>query len=102
MRASNEGCPIFHAFFKREWSRLPFTARIERALSECARSASKKGTWPLPLILLRPRIRALREHGEHPSRSCLLWLNLYIDKRWHTIRPLLIRHPQLKPIGPLL
>jgi hypothetical protein len=27
---------------------LPSTARIERALSECARSASKKGTWPLP------------------------------------------------------
>ena len=33
----------------REWPRLPFTARIERALSECARSASKKGTWPLSI-----------------------------------------------------
>ena len=32
----------------REWPRLPFTARIERAHSYCARSASKKGTWPLP------------------------------------------------------
>jgi hypothetical protein len=33
----------------REWPRLPFTARIERAHSDRARSASKKGTWPLPL-----------------------------------------------------
>ena len=32
-------------------ARLPFTARIERAHSYRARSASKKGTWPLPLIL---------------------------------------------------
>jgi hypothetical protein len=32
----------------REWSRLPFTARIERAPFHRARSASKKGTWPLP------------------------------------------------------
>ena len=31
-----------------EWPRLPFTARIGRAPSERARSASKKGTWPLP------------------------------------------------------
>jgi len=30
--------------YQREWSRWPLTARIERALSECARSASKKGT----------------------------------------------------------
>ena len=34
-----------------EWPRLPFTARIERAHSYRARSASKKGTWPLPLLL---------------------------------------------------
>ena len=33
-----------------EWPRLPFTARIERAHSYRARSASKKGTWPLPLF----------------------------------------------------
>ncbi len=44
--------------------------------------------------------RALREQGEHPSCSCLLRLNNHIDKRRHTIRSLLIRHPQLKPIGP--
>ena len=30
-----------------EWPRLPFTARIERAQFHRARSASKKGTWPL-------------------------------------------------------
>ena len=34
----------------REWPRLPLTARIERAHSDRARSASKKGTWPLPII----------------------------------------------------
>ena len=31
-----------------EWPRLPSTARIERAQSHRARSASKEGTWPLP------------------------------------------------------
>ncbi len=30
----------------------PSTARIERAPSECARSASKKITWPSPYPLL--------------------------------------------------
>ena len=35
----------------REWPRLPFTARIERAQFHRARSASKKGTWPLPPLL---------------------------------------------------
>jgi len=35
----------------REWPRLPFTARIERAPFHRARSASKKGTWPLPPLL---------------------------------------------------
>ena len=34
-----------------EWPRLPFTARIERAHSYRARSASKKGTWLLPARL---------------------------------------------------
>ena len=28
---------------------MPFTARIGRAQFHRARSASKKGTWPLPL-----------------------------------------------------
>ena len=31
-----------------KWPRLPLTARIERAQFHRARSASKKGTWPLP------------------------------------------------------
>jgi len=35
----------------REWPRLPLTARIERAPFHRARSASKKGTWPLPPML---------------------------------------------------
>jgi len=34
-----------------KWPRLPFTARIERAPFHRARSASKKGTWPLPSLL---------------------------------------------------
>ena len=37
--------------FLGEPARLPFTARIERAHSYRARSASKKGTWPLPPLL---------------------------------------------------
>src|SRR6185503_17091246 len=32
----------------REWPRLSFTARIGRAHSDRARSASKNGAWPLP------------------------------------------------------
>ena len=36
----------------RKWPRLPFTARIERAQFHRARSASKKGTWPLPSTIL--------------------------------------------------
>jgi hypothetical protein len=45
--ARRAGFPFLN-IYSREWPRMPFTARIERALSECARSASKKGTWPLP------------------------------------------------------
>jgi hypothetical protein len=44
----SEGLPILYTAILREWPRLPFTARIERAHSYRARSASKKGTWPLP------------------------------------------------------
>src|SRR5438445_4167325 len=39
---------FFSKPLQREWPRLPFTARIGRAHSDRARSASKKGTWPLP------------------------------------------------------
>jgi len=41
--------PSDFSFPQREWPRLPFTARIERAQFHRARSANKKGTWPLPL-----------------------------------------------------
>jgi hypothetical protein len=34
--------------FLGEWPRLPSTARVERAHSDRARSASKEGAWPLP------------------------------------------------------
>ena len=61
----------------REWPRLPFTARIERAQFHRARSASKKGTWPLPPPSFSGR--ALREHRRstdhppsHPLRRILL------------------------------
>ena len=50
----------------REWPRLPFTARIERAHSYRARSASKKVTWSLPLILLRPRVARARGSSQLP------------------------------------
>ena len=55
-----------------------------------ARSASKKGAWPLPLLLLRPRVARARRA---PSRSCTLRLHCHVHERWYTIRPLLIRHP---------
>jgi hypothetical protein len=35
----------------REALPIPFTARIERAQFHRARSASTKGTWPLPPML---------------------------------------------------
>ncbi len=59
----SENHPTPHTSHKGEWPRLPFTARIERAHSYRARSASKKGTWPLPapffniLILRYPPCR---------------------------------------------
>src|SRR6185503_12167655 len=49
-----------------EWPRLPFTARIERAQFHRARSASKKGTWPLPPILLRARVARAKETNGLP------------------------------------
>jgi len=61
----------------REWLRLPFTARIERAHSYRARSASKKGTWPPPLTLPRPRVARARgvigspHHPKGPFREAM-------------------------------
>ena len=72
VRASNEGSPrsrvaraqgiarpssfpsITRSQYLREWPRLPSTARIERAHSDRARSASKEGTWPLPSLFHDP------------------------------------------------
>jgi hypothetical protein len=41
--------PFFFNRSSSERPRLPSTARIERAHSDRARSASKEDTWPLPL-----------------------------------------------------
>ena len=51
----------------REWPRLPFTARIERAHSYRARSASKEGTWPLPPHLSEAARCASTEDHQPPS-----------------------------------
>ena len=59
VRPSSEAFPILHVLQK-EWPRLPFTARIGRAHSYRARSASKKGTWLLLPILLRGSFRKHR------------------------------------------
>ena len=45
---------------------MPFTARIERAQFYRARSASKEGTWPLPSILLMPRVARARGSSQLP------------------------------------
>ena len=58
----SEGLPILYTRYLREWPRLPFTARIERAHSYRARSASKKGTWPLPA----PPLTALSTGSYNP------------------------------------
>ena len=55
----------------REWPRLPSTARIGRALFHRARSASKEGTWSLPLLLLH-----LNLHPPYNSHSVVTpWLS---------------------------
>ena len=59
----------------REWPRLPFTARIERAPFHRARSASKKGTWPLPSHPFSSR--ALREHRGLTGSSFPCWRALF-------------------------
>ena len=60
----------FSRLARRECPRLPSTARIERAHSYRARSASKEGTWPLPpplfsLLLLHDDCRAASTHHQH-------------------------------------
>jgi len=73
-----------------EWPRLPVTARIERPLFHRGGSASKTGTWPLPAILLRPRVA--RAQGTHRAIPPLLAALFSI---------LLEIHPELD-IGPVL
>ena len=52
LRTSNEGLLLpslyRHTFLLKGVAGLSFTARIGRAPFHRARSASKKGTWPLP------------------------------------------------------
>ena len=48
-----------------EWPRLPFTARIEQAQFHRARSASTKGTWPLP-----PLAGGLFQHPARLHLTC--------------------------------
>ena len=52
-------------------ARLPFTARIERAPFHRARSASKKGTWPLPSGLSEAARCASTEDHQAPSPPLL-------------------------------
>ena len=55
------------------------------------------------LVVERRRIaESLREQGERPSRSCALRLHCHVHVGRHTIRSLLVRHPQLEPVGPFL
>jgi hypothetical protein len=54
-----------------ERPRLPFTARIERAQFHRARSASKKGTWPLPPHPSEAARCASTEDHQAPSPSLL-------------------------------
>ena len=54
----------------REWPRLPFTARIERAQFHRARSASKKGTWPLPPHPFKAARCASTEDHQPPPLLC--------------------------------
>jgi len=60
----------------REWPRLPSTARIGRAPFHRARSASKEGTWPLPLhpseaarCASKGIVPATPPLFQHPARS---------------------------------
>jgi hypothetical protein len=97
LRASNEGLSILYASLEGSGRGCPLLRASNEHPFHRARSASKKGTWPLPLILLRPRVARAREH---PSHATSLRFYHYIYVRRHTIRSLLVRHPQLEPIGP--
>ena len=72
--------------------RVSLTAAVERAHSDRARSGSKRLTRASfqSTFLCAGRF-------QQPLR-----LNVHIHIRWHTIRSLLVRHPQLEPVGPFL
>jgi hypothetical protein len=48
LRVPNEALSSSRYITLGEWPRLSSTARVERAHSDCARSASKEGTWRSP------------------------------------------------------
>ena len=61
--------PRCHALSPKGVAGLSLTARIGRAHSDCARSASKKDGLAAPFTSFRGR--AFREHEGQPSRSRL-------------------------------
>ena len=67
VRPSNRIPPLLKTSTRGSELRLPFTARIERALFHRARSASKKGTWSLPS---HPSEGARSGSKESSSRPC--------------------------------
>jgi hypothetical protein len=78
MRLSNEALPPSRYITLGEWPRLPSTARVERAHPDRARSASKEGAWPPPLIPFQSSSQKL------PRRSHML-----LDIRPQMLRPCL-------------
>jgi hypothetical protein len=79
----------------RERPRLPFTARIERAQFPRARSASKKGTWPL-YPLLAGFFNSLLEKFFHRFRwSGQNHLLTLFDNR--TLNEIRMGHHHIKP-----
>ena len=90
LRALSAALSILSTLSLREWPRLPFTARIERAQCHRARSASKKGTWPLPSLLadffssLRgKRLISHRQIEPSQHRGGQRELRLHLDARRH-------------------
>ena len=67
-KAVQQGPSNSHYLSIGERPRLFFTARIERAQFYRARSASKKGTWPLPSPLLADFFNSLLKKLFHRLR----------------------------------
>ena len=64
--------PSSLVFLQEGVARLSFTARIERAQFQRARSASKKGTWSLPPHLSEAARCASTKDHQAPSPPLLL------------------------------